>query len=262
MGWFIGNSPAEEVSQNFQGFNLQGYTKSGDKAWDVNSDTAQILGSEVKLTNVDANAYGEQKVNIKAKNGIIDKASGNMQLKEDVIITTETGETLTTEKLNWERSSDLVHTDEEVTITNERMTAVGKGAQIRPNLKVAQMNEDVTVKVQTEPQSPQDNILTITSDGPMEMDQAKKMVTFRENVVALMGDRRLDADEMVIYFDDAMRQIKELICTGNVLVTQGENKSFSQQAIYRAADQKLLLIGKPQLTIVTEGEGSIQMMQP
>ena len=67
---------AQEPDQQFQGFNLQGYTDTGDKSWDVKGDTADINGSEIILSNVNANTYGDQKMNVTAQAGTIDQVNG------------------------------------------------------------------------------------------------------------------------------------------------------------------------------------------
>ena len=53
---------ANEPEQKFHGFNLQGYDESGEMTWEVNGDTADIVGSEIILSNVDANTFGPREV--------------------------------------------------------------------------------------------------------------------------------------------------------------------------------------------------------
>lgn len=254
---FISSLYAQEVSQQFQGFNLQGYAEGGEKSWDVNGDTADVLGNHIAITNVVAHSYGQQKVDLTARTGTIDKESGHIQLKEDVVITTERGTQLTTEVLNWDRNADLVSTDEFVTITDEGMVATGTGLRAQPELKIAQLNEDVTVKVNTKPKEPTGQIVTVTCDGPLEIDQAKYLAIFNENVVAVETGREIKADKMELYFDPQTNKIKEMICIGHVVITQGENVSYSDRAIYNSVDQKFILTGRPKLQLLTEGENSI-----
>ncbi len=78
-------------------------TEEGDKSWDINGDTADIVGTKITLSNVDANSYGEQKMNLTAETGEVDQVSGNMHLKTDVVITSEEGQQLTTDSLNWDK---------------------------------------------------------------------------------------------------------------------------------------------------------------
>jgi len=248
---------AQQGAQQFEGFNLQGYTDGGQKSWDVEGDTADVSGQTIKITNVNANAYGDEKINLKAKTGTINKDDGNLHLEEDVVITSEEGSQLTTDSLDWQRDNDLVTTDDRVQIIHEELEAFGKGMEAHPNLKSAQLNEDVTVKVVSTTGVGNTQRVTITCDGPMEMDQLNNKVVFKGNVVAIQEGRELRADKLEMSFDPDTRKINQMVCTGNVIVTQGENQSFSQKAVYEEATQKLILSGRPKLIMLTEGEGGI-----
>jgi LPS export ABC transporter protein LptC/lipopolysaccharide transport protein LptA len=258
---------AQDGAQQFEGFNLVGYTEGGTKSWDVTGDTAEILGSLVQLTNIVANAYGEESMNLTARTGNIDRETGKMHLEQDVVITSQEGAQLRTDSLDWDREKDLVTTEDFVTITDKRLEATGTGIKAHPNLKLAQLNEDVTVKIKTEldrldPQEPapaaeSKQTITITSDGPLEIDQNKQTAIFNDNVVAVQQDRVLNADRMEVYFDADERKIREIICTGNVKVTQGDNTSFSEKAVFKPQDQRIILTGRPKLILNTEGENGI-----
>ena len=258
---FIFTSFAEETPQKFEGFNLSGYTQSGSKSWDVKGDTANVSGNVIQLTNINANAYGELKANVTAKRGNINKESGNMHLEKDVVITSETGAQLTTDSLDWQRDNDLVRTDDPVKITDKGMVTTGTGIVAHPNLKLAQLNENVTVNIKPETKDEgskgANTPVMITCDGPLEIDQAKQMAVFNDNVVATQEGRELKADKVEVYFDQTTQKIKEMISTGNVAIRQGGNVSYSDKAIYRAAEQKLILSGRPKLIMDTEGNNSI-----
>ena len=250
-------SLANEQEQKFQGFNLEGFANDGSKAWDVNGETADILGPEIKLTNVDANSYGEQTMNVKAKTGFINQTSGKMRLEENVVVTSEDGSQLVTDSLEWDRNEDLVTTTDDVKITDQRFSAYGTGMEAKPGTKLAQLNKDVTVFVDTQPEASDDKLLTITSDGPVVIDQATGKAVFDKNVVAVQGDRTLKADTMEVYFNEDMSAISSMVCIGNVVITQGENKTYAEKAVYDAQQQKLTLSGRPKLILLTEGEGAI-----
>lgn len=244
---------AQEPEQKFQGFNLFGYDESGAKAWDVNGDTADIIGDEVVLTNVDANTFGEQKMNLTAKTGVVNQTSGQIRLRQDVVITSDDGKQLTTDSLDWNRNDDLVTTEDDVMITDTGMMATGKGMQARPGLKTAKLQKDVTVMMDTEPKKEESKTVTITSDGPMVIDQALSLATFEDNVRAVQEGQTLEADRMEIYFDSKMNTVDKITCVGNVRISQGGNKSFAEMAVYTAATQKLVLTGRPKLIMLTEG---------
>ncbi len=246
------------IDQKFQGFNLQGYSDTGEKAWDVKGDTANVKGADIELSNVNANSYGPQKVNVTAETGKVDQVNGNMHLEKDVIVTREDGTQMMTNSLDWHRDKDLVTTPDDVVITNQQFTATGKGMQAHPEKKDAQLNKDVTVRVDTKPNEAEktgdkNKFLTITSDGPMTIDQEKSMAVFETNVYAAQSDRSLKADRMEVYFNPGMNDIKEMVCIGNVVVVQGENKSYADKAVYKRGEQKIILSGRPKLIMDTAG---------
>ncbi len=248
---------AQQGAQQFEKFNLQGYTDAGAKSWDVKGDTAQIEGNIVNINHVDANHYGQQQVNLTADKGQLNKDSGNVHLEKDVVITAKEGAVLKTDHLDWDKNKDTVKTDAPVVITNpaQGMTATGVGLTAHPNLQTAQMQEDVKVTVKNE--KTQAQTVTITCDGPMEIDQKKNKATFTTNVVAVETDRTLKADLMEVYFDPVTNKIKEAVCTGNVQMIQGGNVTNSQKAVYNGTDQTLTLFGRPKLIMVT---GDKEMM--
>lgn len=266
--WFVpGGAAAQDVTigQQLEGFNLQGYTDEGEKSWDMKGDKADILGDKIKVSNVDANRYGDEAVNLKADKGLIDKANGDVQLNDNVVITAESGTQLKTDSLTWEKSKDLVSTSDPVEISNEKsgMTATGVGLTAHPSLGTAQMNKDITAQVNTQPKEPQEgSVLTVTCDGPMVMDEKASLATFEQNVVAVQTDRTLKADRVEIYFDPLTRKVREMVCIGNVLIQQGINTTHSDHAVYNAQTQKMVLSGKPKLTLTTQGQDGIVNLQP
>lgn len=248
---------AGEPGQQFEGFNLQGYTEDGEKAWTVNGDNADILGDKIKISNVDAESYGEEKVYLTAATGTIDQKSNTIHLEKDVVITSERGTQMTTDSLDWNRNEDLVKTKDDVMITDKDMTMTGTGMEAHPAMKTAQIDQDVTVIMDTDPKPEVTSKITITSDGPMEIDQTKSYAVFQDNVVAVQADQTLKADRMEIYFDEAKKGIKNMICTGHVVIIRGANQSFADKAVYNGEEKRLTLSGRPKLILVTEGDNAI-----
>ena len=246
---------AQETGQQLEGFNLVGYGEGGDKSWDVKGTTATIEDKEINITNVDANAYGQEDMNVTAKTGRIDKDKGDMRLEKDVVVTTQTGTKMLTDSLDWQKKEDLITTQDDVTILRENMKAVGKGITAHPGMKQAQLNQDVVVEYTPNPDDDMKDMITISCDGPMEVDYAGQTAVFHDNVIALQGDRKLMADEMQLYFDSEKKQIKEMICIGNVLIVQGENTSFSDKAVYQAGEKKIKLYGRPKLLLYMNDKG-------
>ncbi len=248
---------AGEPGQQFEGFNLQGYTKDGGKAWTVNGDNADILGDKIKISNVDAESYGDEKVYLTAETGTIDQKSSTIHLEKDVVITSERGTRMTTDSLDWNRNDDLVKTKDDVRITDKDMTMTGTGMEAHPAMQTAQIDQDVTVTMDTESAPEVTSTVTITSDGPMEIDQNKSYAVFQDNVVAVQADQTLKADRMEIYFDETKKGIKNMICTGHVVIIRGANQSFADKAVYNGEEKRLTLSGRPKLILVTEGDNAI-----
>lgn len=267
---------AQQKEQKFQGFDLQGYTDEGEKSWDIRGDTADVSGQDIQLTNVDANSYGEQKMNVTAEKGTINQLNGNMLLKDYVVVTSEEGSQLMTDSLNWDKEKDLVTTEDDVYIEDDKFTLTGQGMESQPGLKKAKILKNVAVRIDPESsgetrgsQSKVNDLsaadenekenkkITITSDGPMVVDQSKSVATFQQNVVAVQEGQILKADLMEVYFDQNMSGIKEMICIGNVEIIKGDNRSYAEKAVYNAKDQQLRLSGRPKLILITEGENAI-----
>lgn len=244
----------ENSNQQFLDFNLAGYGQGGKKTWDVKGQSADIFESIVKLNNIVANVYGQEEMTLTAKKGSMDKVTNNMHLEQDVVATTKSGAKLTTDSLDWQRNSDLVTTSDKVTVEKENMTAVGTGAKAHPNLNQAQMNKDVTVKINTDPKKPGGGSTTITCDGPMEIDYNQQLAVFNKNVKAVNEEQgTIYADRMKVYFDFKTKQLIKIVCKGNVKIEKGENTTYSDEAIYMAAEKKVVLLGRPKLLLYTEG---------
>jgi LPS export ABC transporter protein LptC/lipopolysaccharide transport protein LptA len=247
-----GKVPRDVPAQQLEGFNLSGYSESGQKSWDIKGDKADVQGDQVAVTNVNANSYGDQDLNLTAKKGKIDKATGNVNLEQDVVMTSDTGATLKTDTLQWQRNKDLVQTDDKVSIEDATMNVKGTGMEAHPSLKDAKLKSDVTANILSEGKDKKkDNQIQITSDGPMEIDQSSQTAVFTENVQALemSTGRKLKADRMKVTFDQDSRKIKEILCTGNVEVHQGMNITYSDSLTYKADEQRMILTGKPKLII-------------
>jgi LPS export ABC transporter protein LptC len=259
-------SDAGGVEQQLQGFNLNGYDNSGKKSWEVNGEKADISDNNIKVCKVVANFYGKENANLKSDTGTINKTTGEVHLKDNVVITADRGTQMTTDTLNWDRNNDLVTTADQVKITDDKGVITGKGLIAHPNLKQASIGEDVKAVINSAkpPANPASQKVTITCDGPMQMDQAKFHATFSDNVVAIeeATGRMLYADRMDVWFDDKNKKLKKVICKGNVKAIQGDNASYADEMVYTGTDEKLIMTGRPKLVFDTgSGKGSGMFQQ-
>lgn len=278
---------APESDQQISEFSLSGYGEKGKKAWDLAGKTADIFDSVIKLKDVTGNLYGEDEdIKLTADNGDFDKTEGKVHLEKNVVITTSSGAVLTTEAMDWDRKKQVVSTDEMVNIVRDNMVTNGTGAIGKPNLSRVVLQKDVQVDINPKEEdggSPQQkNKIVITCDGPLEVDYARNIATFKNNVKVDTQDNLIYSDLMDVYFftspSSGAKQVKKesnkgnnkdsggfasmgskidkIVATGNVKIIKGQNISYCQEATYTASDRKIVLTGRPQLIIYsnsTEG---------
>jgi lipopolysaccharide transport protein LptA len=92
----------------------------------------------------------------------------------------------------------------------------------------------------------------ITSDR-LQVDYLHNMGTFEGNFLAVDPRITLRADKAVVYYTgqsetNAARGVQRVVATGGVVITQADRKATCDQAEYFAADGKVVLTGKPQVT--------------
>lgn len=259
-------SESPPSSQQLQKFNLNGYSNTGEKTWDVNGTKADISDTNIQITNVDANFYGKQDANLTADHGTIDKTNGNVHLQDNVVITAvDRGSQMFTDVLDWNRNKDLVSTQAPVKIVDEQGVVTGQGMLAHPNLRKAQINKNVKAVVHTQPEGePDDQIVTVTSDGPMQMNQATMYAVFNKHVIGVEPStgRELHCDKMEIWFNQATKKIKKAVCTGHAKAVQGPDISYADQMVYDGMAQILTLTGRPKIIFFTGGAKGQGMFQP
>jgi LPS export ABC transporter protein LptC len=263
----------QDSDQQIRDFSLSGFGEKGKKAWDLSGKSADIFDEVVKLKDVIGNLYGEKEnIQLTADKGDFNKVNAKVHLEDNVVITTSSGTKLTTESLDWDRKKQLVSTKDQVNIERENMITEALGAYGQPNLNKVTLEKDVTVNINpaTNPNTAsglKDKII-ITCDGPLEIDYEKNIATFKNNVKVENKDSSIYSDIMDVYFMASDKsnpkadsnaiimgsKIEKIVSRGNVKIVRGENTSYSDEAVYTAADKKIVLSGKPKLIIYsTEG---------
>lgn len=256
-------APAPSEPQEMHDFSISGYGARGEKTWEVEGASMDMVGNDVNISDITAHLYGDKEnMILTADEGRFDRQSGVVRLDKNVRAVTDTGAKLATDSLDWSQKEQVVTTDKEVNITKENMTATAKGMSARPDLKIAKFEKDVKLTVdsqgpgkkdQPEPAA-QNGRMTITCDGPMELDYNKQYATFEKNV-RVEGDAEqgtMISDKMTITFNQDSKQIEKMVAEGNVKIIKGENVSESEGAIFTASDKKLVLTGRPKITFYAQ----------
>lgn len=265
----LAQEKSQESDQQIGDFSLAGYAEKGKKSWDISGKSADIFDNLIKLKDVIGNMYGEKEdIKLTADKGDFDKVEGKVHLEQNVVITTSGGAKLTTDSLDWDRKKKLVATDDIVNITRENMVTVAKGALGEPDLNKITLKEEVKVDILPvegkNPAEAEKNKTIITCDGPLEIDYAKNIATFKNNVKVDTKDNVIYSDIMDVYFvksDENNTQksegtpammgakIQKIVARGSVKIVRGENISYSEEAVYTALDKRIILTGKPKLVI-------------
>ncbi|MFH0877613.1 MAG: LPS export ABC transporter periplasmic protein LptC [Candidatus Omnitrophota bacterium] len=254
--------PSSSELQQMQDFNIAGYGARGQKTWEVEGASMDMVDNEVAISDITAHLYGDKEnMTLTADNGRFDKRSGVMRLENNVRATTDQGATLSTDSLDWSQKEQLITTDDKVNINKNNMTAVATGLEAKPDFKVAKLEKDVLLTIDLENKDSESILNTgakskinVTCDGPMELDYEKNFAIFNINV-KVQGDPTqgtMYADKMTVYFGTDTKQIDKMEAEGHVKIVRDENTSLSERAVFTAADKRMVLSGKPQLVIYTE----------
>ena len=256
--------------QQMLDFNLAGYGAKGQKTWEVQGGSMDMQGNDVKINDITAHMYGaKESMVVTADHGQMDKEKGVVTLKDNVRAVAESGAQLDTDSLQWAQKEQLITTQDQVHITKGNMTATAKGLEAKPDFKVAKFGKDVQVTLDGEKDKEKKDKkesassgglgfgsgrVTITCEGPMELNYEKNMATFEKNVKVEgdAGQGNMVADKMTVYFNTAAKQIEKMDAEGNVKIMKGENTSFSDGAIFTAADKRVVLTGRPKLVMFSE----------
>ena len=262
---------APEAEQQINVFSIAGYGEKGKKTWDLSAKSADVFTDTVKLKEIVGNLYGEsENVKLTADKGDFDKVKANVHLEQNVVVVSSSGARLTTDSLDWNRKNDTVSTKDVVNIERGNMITVAQGATGEPNLNKVTLEKEVKVKIEPQASAQKEAVsknktITINCDGPVQIDYQKNIATFNTNVKVESDDILLYSDAMDVYFsldkqnanpassDQTLAgmgsKLERIIAKGNVKIVKGENISYSDEAVYTAADKKITLLGRPKLII-------------
>jgi len=256
----------KESDQQMQEFSIAGFGEKGKRRWSLSGRNADIFSDVIHLTDIVAKVYGQDdNVTLTADSGSFDKKEGKIHLQSNVVATTDTGAKLITDSLDWDREKQIVSTLDKVDVYRDNMHTQGVGALGKTDLESVTLHKDVMVEIEPEEEDSQTRTITITCDGPLEVDYGKEIAIFNDNVKADDGENQIYSDRMEVYFsmsDEVDPQtgqkkgrISKVVSEGNVKIVKGENVSYAEKAVYFANEKKVTLTGRPKLIIMSETGG-------
>src|ERR1051325_8038546 len=84
----------------------------------------------------------------------------------------------------------------------------------------------------------------ITSDW-MEVDQKKNTITYKGRVVTIQGDMTMRSDTLTAFYDENMKQMKQIVAEGKVNATQGTRVATGEKAVFDDPTKTVTLTGNP-----------------
>ncbi|MCK4621593.1 MAG: LPS export ABC transporter periplasmic protein LptC [Desulfuromonadales bacterium] len=110
-------------------------TEEGRRCWTLDADKAeyqrqqgQVSLKTIQLTLFEAGRLGQ--VRLQADQGLLDQEERQVEVWGNVVIKTERGEQLYTERLHYDDQQRRLHTDEPVRLLSKRMELTGIGMQV------------------------------------------------------------------------------------------------------------------------------------
>jgi len=234
----------QNIAQKILSFNLEGYRDNGQKKWELNGAGADILSNVIKLDYITAKAYGDEgSLTVKARRGVYDKVTKDIDLEKNVIGKTTDGTRLVTDKLHWDDKKECVTTDSIVRIERENLVSIGRGAVGSPGLKKVELKKDVVVELKDNPPT------LITCSGPLVVNYDRNISILNNNVKISDQRGEISSDIMKVTFNPDTRKILRVVAIGNVKITREGNATYSDRAVYSVKDGRVRLIGKPKIVV-------------
>jgi len=228
-------------------FDLFGYTDRGDKKWQIHGKKAEACGDVVKVKSIIAKTFDDKKINLSADEGYYNRSKKNVVLQNHVVVTTDDGVELKTDRLIWFNDRNILQTDKRIVVTRENVKTVSKGAVAFPQSKKINLLGSVKIT-----QDNKDNKITISCDGPLNIDYAANIAKLHDNVIIVDAEKTIYSDYMEVYFDTETKDIVKAIAKQNVKITKDKNITTCEEATYYAKEGRIVLTGKPKIVFYTD----------
>ncbi|MFC1666750.1 LPS export ABC transporter periplasmic protein LptC [Candidatus Omnitrophota bacterium] len=254
------------VAQEVEGFSLMQYKDAGEKRWKLLGKSAEVEGERIKISEISAVIFGKNTVfKLKAREGDFDKEQHLVCLEDDVIIKTTDGIKFTTDFLQWDTKTENMFTDAPVSIKRTDFEVNGRGATYNLEQEISELKKDVVANIGSlkrnalrhtgdaiEAANNKTQDVTITCDGPLEINYKKNQAIFKNNVKVENIQGNIFADRIDVYFKQDTKEVRCVAARGNVRIINGNNVTYSEKAIYLVDQGRLILPKRPKLVIQNE----------
>ncbi len=244
-----GLSPAassEKANDAISTFTLIGHTETGRKKWEVQGETADLLGEVVQLSPVKARSFGEVQVDLTARRGRFRKSTQDVILQKEVVVTTSDGARLTTNSLKWFAQRGMATTLDPVKVTRPGIEVTGLGAVAFPKLKRVRLERKIAVHLQGK-----EGKTLITCQGPMEVDYARRKARFWRDVVVRDAKGFTRSDRLDLTLAPKTNRVQEAHFWGHVEIHQPNQVAYAHRASYWVNAAMGMVPGTASRTLLT-----------
>ena len=79
----------------------------------------------------------------------------------------------------------------------------------------------------------------------MEVDQKQSTITYKGRVVAVQSEMTMRSEILTAYYDNEMKQMKQIVAEGKVNATQGARVATGEKAVFDDKAKTVTLTGNP-----------------
>ncbi|MBD3348202.1 MAG: LPS export ABC transporter periplasmic protein LptC [Candidatus Eisenbacteria bacterium] len=139
--------------QEIDGFTLT-QTREGQKVWVLTADHALVFeeAGRVEMTSFRVDFFseeGEVRSTLTAREGLLKQRSNDMEAFGNVVVVSDDGTRLTTERLTWNERTGKIESDEFVRVVQGRDEFTGVGLEADPDLENIRVESDFKAYVRT-----------------------------------------------------------------------------------------------------------------
>lgn len=213
-----------ELKQEVYSFRVEGFNKDRKSQWGLEGASANVLEDKINIKGLKAVYLGEDATfTVFADKAVYDKATRDIELKENILGKSSNGGELITAYAKWNAATEEITTPARVLVKRENIKCKGKGMVTWPHLEKVRFREEVTVTIAPDKK--------ITCDGPFELDHRENTAIFNKNVRITEIDSETLTDKLTVYLNPDTNEIERVVTEGNVeIVHKGDKKDIGKMS--------------------------------
>lgn len=218
----------------------------GQKDWTLKADSAKsdskdsqwlIEDSEVQLFK-----NNQQVVKILSQTGLLNTATKNFILKDEVISETLSGYIFKSVGLTYESKNEVFYSQGDIYIEGPKRSTVLQGSSFKGNVALGKM--EIAGPIYCEQMIPDYDKPVIKSDNAT-VDIEQRHVKFIGKVLITIGDMTITAHEAEFRYNKQKGDIESLIVKGQVFAAQKTQSASAETLEIRVKEGVFLFQGNP-----------------